>query len=238
MERRKQLSDIYRTLFDKYKAQGWWPIITEQNKAIGKEKWICKYGLDTPNNEEEAFEIAVGAILTQNTSWKNVEKALINLKSSENISTEKVSRMPIEELENLIKPSGFYKQKALRLKEFSKFVASFGSMKTFTEKITRKELLKQKGIGPETCDSILLYACRKKEFIIDAYTKRIFSRIGLLEKDVSYEVAKKFFEENTPRDLEIYNEYHALIVEHAKQFCNKKPICEKCPLNNLCKKII
>jgi len=231
-------------MFDKYKAQGWWPIITEvvstekETSTKDQSKWICKYGLAAPRNQEEAFEIAIGAILTQNTSWKNVEKALINLKSSGNLSIEKISSMPLKNLENLIKPSGFYKQKALRLKEFSKFVLSFGSMRNFIEKIDRETLLKQKGIGHETADSILLYACKQKQFVADAYTKRIFSRIGLIKKDTKYEEVKKSFEENIPKNLEIYNEYHALIVEHAKQFCNKKPACEQCPLSKLCKKMI
>lgn len=227
MSQSKQFSDIYRALFNKYKAQGWWPI-TIDGKSI--------YGVDAPRNEKDAFEIIVGTILTQNTSWKNVEKALINLKSSGNLDLKKINDIQLGELEKLINPSGFYRQKALSIKEFCSFILSFGSFEKFEKKITRELLLEQKGIGPETADSIMLYALRKTEFVVDAYTKRIFSRIGVIKKDEKYEDMKKVFEENIPKDLEIYNEYHALIIEHAKQFCQKKPLCNNCPLNKICKK--
>ena len=261
---KKQLSDIYRILFNAYGPQGWWPIIiTEQSEAIGQKNtqkdstevicktgWICKYDLNAPRSENEIWEIITGAVLTQNTSWKNVEKALINLTEFASCSSQdsiiikkfptlqEISKMPLKELEQLIKPSGFYRQKSQLLKEFARFILSFKSIEDFAKKITREELLKQKGIGPETADSILLYACKKPAFVVDTYTKRIFSRIGLIEKSAKYDEIQKFFQDNIPKDIEIYKEYHALIVQHAKQYCQKKPICYKCPLNKKCRKLI
>lgn len=226
---RTSLFHIYRLLFNRYKPQGWWPVIKD-GRAV--------YGLEAPKNDKEIYEIILGTILTQNTSWKNVVKALANLEKSKNLSIEKINKMNIKKLEELIKPSGFYRQKAQRIKEISSFILSFGSVKNFVKKMTREELLKQKGIGPETADSMLLYACKKPEFVVDAYTKRIFSRIGIVENGASYDEIKELFEANCPKDVEIFNEYHALIVEHAKQFCQKKPMCQECPLSKLCKKML
>ena len=201
---------------------------------------ICAYGLNAPRNDKEVWEIMIGAILTQNTAWKNVEKALGNLIKDNSLDVVKIANIPLPTLQRLIKPSGFYKQKAKRLKSFAQFVLSFGSVNDFTENITRNKLLEFNGIGQETADSIILYACNKPYFVIDSYTRRIFSRLGL-EPDLTsnhkkdYELWRLFFEKNIPKNIELYKEYHALIVQHAKNNCNKNPICDECTIKRLCK---
>jgi len=203
----KQLTAIYEKLMNEFGHQNWWPIKTGSR-----------------------FEICVGAILTQNTNWKNVDKALDNLIAAKALNPRIIAEMPKAKLEKLIKPSGFYKQKAERLKIFSKF---FLSKNNFYKNITREELLKIKGIGNETADSILLYACEKPFFVVDAYTKRVFSRLGLIEG--KYEEVQKFFEQNLNKSVSLYKEFHALIVELAKKYCKKESLCIKCPLNKICK---
>lgn len=190
-----RLMDIYDTLLKFHGHQKWWP---------------CRTG--------NKFEICVGAILTQNTNWGNVEKAIGNLIKAQAISAEKIVGIDIRKLQSLIKPSGFFRQKALRLKEFSRFVLTFGSIDNFLRNVTREELLNVKGIGPETADSILLYACEKPYFVIDAYTRRMFSSLDLIE-DTDYEYIRNFFERRVPRDAQLYKEFHALIVKHAKTCC-------------------
>lgn len=207
------LMRIYNKLLNEYGPQKWWPTIDKDNK----------------------FEIIVGAILTQNTNWGNVERALDNLINARALSPEKIARMNIRKLENLVRPSGFYKQKARRLKEFSIFVTSFKSLDDFLRNVTRGELLSINGIGRETADSILLYACRKPFFVIDAYTRRVFSRLKLIDGKEDYDEIRGFFEERIPRDLNIYKEYHALIVRLAKTRCKNKPECNGCILREFCR---
>ena len=210
------LMNIYNILFSHYGPQRWWPA-------------------ETP------FEVIVGAILTQNTNWRNVEKAIDNLKSVGCLDIRKISKMRKEKLEELIKPSGFYKQKTERLQKFCQFVLDeYGSVEKMfrqdSEKL-RAEILGQKGIGPETADSILLYAGELPFFVVDACTKRIFGRLGFRIND-NYEDVKKFFEKNIPKDVGIYKEYHAFIVELAKEFCRKKSLCKECPLKITCRRKI
>jgi endonuclease-3 related protein len=183
------------------------------------------------------FEICVGAILTQNTNWKNVEKALENMSERKLISPESIAKADVKKLEDAVRPSGFYRQKAERLRLFSEFVMSLGSFDEFAEKVTREQLLGLKGLGPETADSILLYALGRPVFVIDAYTKRIFRRLGFRPFN-SYEDWRNFFEQNVPRDRYVYMEFHALIVELAKHFCRPKPLCPDCPLAGDCAKKI
>lgn len=208
----KLLEDIYYTLLNEYGYQKWWPL------KDGKEPFL---------------EISLGAILTQNTSWKNVEKALENLIKENLISFEKLENIPEELLHQIIKPAGFYKRKSKTIKEFVK-----KTKKIDRKKIDRDFLLSIKGIGKETADSILLYALEKPVFVVDAYTKRIFSRVGILEKNADYDEVQIVFEKNLPKDVNLFKEYHALIVEHGKRFCRKKPLCENCPLKDLCQKNI
>ena len=172
-----------------------------------------------------------GAILTQNTAWNNVEKALFNLRSANLLNIKKISKINLRKLQTLIKPSGFYKQKSKRLKNFAKSIRPIGLI----ENMSREEWLKINGVGPETADSILLYALGKPYFVSDAYTKRLINRLGIFNSE-KYEEIQKFFEKNVPKDVEIYKEYHALIVVLAKNFCKKNPECRNCPILSYCKR--
>lgn len=208
------LLKIYETLLGHYGKQHWWPA-------------------DTP------FEVIVGAILTQQASWTNVELAINNLKKSKKLTPKTIHNLSIKDLERLIKPSGFYKIKAKRLKNFTNFLFDKynGSLKKlFSLSLIelRHELLSVNGIGKETADSIILYAAKKPTFVVDAYTIRIFNRFGLLKSN-KYEEVKEFFENNLPKDVNLFNEYHALIVELGKNICKIKPKCLKCPINRWCK---
>ncbi|WP_457622179.1 endonuclease [Persephonella sp.] len=207
MEESKIL-DLYRTLLDFFGYQNWWPVYS-----------------DNP-----FVEISFGAILTQNTSWSNVEKALRNLVENDLLDLEKVSCIQEEKLQEIIRPAGFYKRKSKTLIEFSRKTKDMKK-----EKVTRDFLLSIKGIGKETADSILLYALNRPYFVVDAYTRRIFSRLGILDKGLSYDEIQKIFEKNLPESINIYKEYHALIVELGKNFCKKKPLCRDCPLFANCK---
>jgi endonuclease-3 related protein len=184
----------------------------------------------SPKKDKERFEIIIGAILTQNTNWKNVEKAIFNLNKAKLVDINKIKKINKKKLASLIRPSGYYNQKAEKLK----IVADFFSK---NKNPTREQLLEVKGIGPETADSILLYALNKPFFVVDAYTKRIFSRIGLCNGKCSYDELQKLFHKNLPKKTKLFNQYHALLVELGKNFCKKKPLCKECPLNKLCKKI-
>ncbi len=176
-------------------------------------------------------------ILTQNTSWKNVEKAIACLKRDNLVDFSKIASVDAEKLALLIKPSGYYNQKAKRLKLFAEHVVgNYGSLKRMLSKGAselRTELLSLHGIGPETADSIILYAAGKPVFVIDAYTKRIFARIGLSTEGSSYGELQALFMESLPSDASLFREYHALIVELGKNVCRKKPLCGACPLKRL-----
>jgi len=198
------------------------------------------YGRLTENN---IFEICAGAILTQNTAWKNVEQALRALKKSEKLSLGKIAVCPLPALAALIRSSGYHNQKAARLKELARRI-----MREHPEGLAawfaqapgsdlRAELLSFKGVGPETADSIALYAARKPVFVIDAYTRRIAGRLGLAG-GLDYAGWQAFFERSLPRNMKMYNEYHALLVKLGKDFCRKnRPACSGCPLNAVCAKL-
>lgn len=182
---------------------------------------------DTP------FEVAVGAILTQNTAWTNVEKAIVNLKREKLLSPRKMLQCAPARLEAALRPAGYFRIKARRLKNFCRFLVEDhgGSIERLARQplaALREELLAVNGIGPETADDILLYACEKPVFVVDAYTRRIFSRHGLVAPDIAYEELRAFFEQNLEPDL--FKEYHGLIVWTGKDFCRRKPQCEGCPL--------
>lgn len=186
---------------------------------------------------ETPFEIVVGAILTQNTNWSNVEKAIKNLKMAGRLSPEEIYGLGTTELAQLIRPSGFFNIKARRVKTFIDwlFSAYGGKLHTmFAQDLQtlRDELLAVKGIGPETADSILLYAGNFPTFVVDAYTYRILSRHGFIPEETTYDEMKAFFEENLPRDAQLFNEYHALLVNIGKTFCRPKRLCEQCPLRD------
>ncbi len=207
------LLDIYDRLFKSFGKQYWWPGDTD-------------------------FEIVIGAILTQNTNWGNVEKAIKNLKEAKVFTPRKLHEIDIKRLAELIRPSGYFNVKARRLKHFIEwlFLKYNGSLpKMFKQDYAtlREELLSVNGIGRETADSILLYAARKPTFVIDAYTKRVLVRHELIPEDYEYEEMKAFFEENLPEDVSLYNEYHALLVRVGKYYCKPKEQCEECPLKGI-----
>ena len=209
----EQLTEIYQLLFDRFGPQHWWP-------------------------GETAFEIITGAILTQNTNWANVEKAIRNLKSAEMLTAEAIHRIELSALAALIRPAGYYNIKARRLKDFvSWFFDNYEGSPANLERINtdqlRAELLAVKGVGRETADSILLYALGRPVFVVDAYTARITVRHGLIEPDADYEQLRELFESNLPQDMQLYNEYHALLVRAGKEFCRPKAHCPGCPLEKL-----
>jgi endonuclease-3 related protein len=207
------LVQLYQLLLDFYGYQGWWPV---------DEGYHATKGTDPRD------EIIIGAVLTQNTAWRNVEKALENLKKYGELSLEFIRQVSAKELEELIKPSGFYRLKAQRLKH----VAEFFNPTDVVEKVNREVLLKVKGIGKETADAILLYAGGRLSFVIDTYTKRLFKRLYGL--DGGYEDLKSYVEGNIPKNPIIYKEFHALIDEHAKAYCKSTPRCGGCFLKSFC----
>jgi endonuclease-3 related protein len=179
----------------------------------------------------------IGAVLTQNTSWKNVEKAILNLKKRKLLSFKRLRDISPAELSEEIRPAGYYNIKADRIKHLIRFIAATynGNIKRLINDKTqslRQGLLAVKGIGHETADSILLYAARKPVFVIDAYTHRILVRHGMAWDEATYQELQELFMDNLPEDSDLFNEFHALIVETGKDFCRKKPRCENCPLKS------
>lgn len=210
-ERRNLLQDIFIRLYRAFGPQHWWPA-------------------ETP------FEVAVGAILTQNTNWQNVEKAIANLKQRGLLEPERLHALKHDELSQLIRPAGYYNVKARRLKVFVDFLirefsGELENMSLLDTEALRKKLLELDGIGPETADSILLYALNKPVFVVDAYTKRVLSRHDIINEHASYEEIQTLFHETLQRDSYLYNEYHALFVKLGKTYCKTKPQCEGCPLD-------
>lgn len=210
-EEKELLTKYYAALSAHFGEQRWWPA-------------------------NSRFEVIVGAILTQNTNWVNVEKAIANLKKAALLTPGAMWAVEKEKLAQEIRPAGYFNVKAKRLKNFLDllFNSYAGSLTKFLKKEVlelRDELLSVNGIGPETADSILLYAANNPAFVVDAYTKRIFTRHRLTKKDVEYHELQKLFTRNLEADSVLYNEYHALIVMTGKEFCKtKEPLCAKCPL--------
>ena len=213
MERR--LREIFERLLDHFGPLHWWPA-------------------ETP------FEVVIGAFLTQNTAWRNVEVAIDALRQAGALSPEGLAELSTEELQQCIRPAGYFRQKAERLHGFVSYLHAehCGNLQRLLSgplEETRRKLLSLKGIGPETADSILLYAGNYPSFVVDAYTRRLFARLGILQGDEDYETIRRLFMEQLPHDVDLYNEYHALIVEECKTFCLKrKPLCVPCPLNSIC----
>ncbi len=207
-----QLPKLYRLLLASYGRQYWWPA-------------------DTP------FEVMVGAVLTQNTNWSNVEKAIANLKSEGLMDARRILEYTPERLADVIRPAGFFRQKAARLTALCRFYLEHGGnrrLRGWQTGALRERLLAIHGIGPETADSILLYALHKPVFVIDAYTIRIFSRLGILDAGIRYADAQDFFHDRLPRNTPLFQEFHALIVAHAKHHCRSRPLCDGCPLAHGC----
>jgi endonuclease-3 related protein len=226
----KTIFRIYKLLYKKFGPRGWWPIILKKGALPIYRKNIYRLSSQT-----QIFQMAIGAILTQNISWDNVKKALVNLYDNDLLSPQQLLKEKEERLHNLIKMTGYYRQKTKRLKEFSfHWLKNYKKWRLMDAASLRQELLSIKGIGRETADSIMLYGFCRFSFVIDSYTKRIYSRA--FDKEINdYEMLKDEFEKNLPEDIAIYNEYHALIVDLAKNNCFKKnPLCASCPINSLC----
>jgi endonuclease-3 related protein len=209
----KKLTEIYQLLYAAFGPQHWWPSQTQ-------------------------FEIIAGAILTQNTNWANVEKAIAHLKTTDCLAPEKLHHLDISRLAELIRPAGYYNIKAKRLKNFVDwFFDNYDGQLTNLENLDtdrlRAELLTVKGIGCETADSILLYALDRPIFVVDAYTARIAFRHQLINPDADYEQLRELFQSNLPQDIQLFNEYHALLVRVGKEFCKPKAKCAGCPLEKL-----
>ena len=209
----QDLTEIYELLYERFGPQHWWP-------------------------GQTTLEIIVGAILTQNASWKNVEKAIANLKAANCLVVEKLYNMDALELGRLIRPAGYYNLKAKRLKNFinrlfEDFEGQLCRMQELDTESLRERLLAITGIGPETADSILLYAFDKPVFVVDAYTARVAVRHGLVEPSVDYESLRDLFQSNLPQEIQLFNEYHALLVQVGKEFCRPRAKCTGCPLEKL-----
>ena len=208
------LNNIYQRLLAHYGHQHWWPA-------------------------QEPFEMIVGAILTQSAAWVNVEKAIANLKAARALSPAALRRLPQPELARLIRPSGYYNVKAAKLRSFAHWLGEYYNDdldKLFggDTDYLRQQLLAIYGVGPETADSIILYAANKPVFVIDAYTRRIISRLGLAPINNSYEAYQALFMHNLPADANLFNEYHALLVCLAKDVCRPHPLCRQCCLSDIC----
>ncbi|MFH1075152.1 MAG: endonuclease III domain-containing protein [Candidatus Firestonebacteria bacterium] len=206
------LKKIYQTLYSYFGPQYWWPA-------------------------KDEFEVIVGAILTQNTAWTNVEKAILQLKTKGILSPEKLYGTDIKIVAGLIRSCGYYNIKAARVKNFldvlfNEFNGRLSSFLALEKQTLRDRLLRIKGIGPETADSIVLYAAKKASFVVDAYTKRFLCRHNLSKSTDSYAQIQSLFENNLPRDVRLFNEYHALFVRLGKDFCRPTPRCNECPLKN------
>ncbi len=193
----------------------------------GNLRW---WPADTP------FEVALGAILTQATAWRNVEKALDNLKAADAFTPEKIHAIPQDTLEELLRPSGYFRVKTKKVRAFVNHIVERPFDVMFKQNVSelRKELLSIYGVGPETADSIILYAAEKPSFVVDTYTYRLFSRLGWVEGNFHYERLRALFMDNLPHDVVLFNEYHALIVRHGARVCKKTPVCEACCLQSMC----
>jgi endonuclease-3 related protein len=211
---REQLLEIYRTLLDFFGPQHWWP-------------------------GETPFEVAVGAILTQNTSWTNVEKAIANLKAAGYLDATRLHELYTAELEKLIRPAGYFRIKAKRLKNFidwlcNEYGGDLQNLEAISTTRLREELLSLSGIGPETADSILLYALNRPIFVVDTYTARVMVRHGLISPEgLDYHQLQDLFMSNLEPDAALFNEFHALLVMTGKDYCKPKPRCSPCPLDRL-----
>lgn len=241
---RMKLQALYEILLDAYGPQGWWPVLGMKGSPGFDDRGYHPGLHAIPETGRQRWEILCGAILTQNTAWKNVEKAMTALLSSGVDSPEAVSALPIERLAELIRPSGYYNQKAERLRLFAEFLTA-----NHDTVPARETLLSLKGIGPETADSMLLYAWRKPVFVVDLYTIRLLIRSKLLSPDIMDKQPKKRYEHvqnfittrfysAQPDVVPVYSEFHGLILQHAKRHCSAKPSCAACPLEQRCPKMI
>ncbi|MFH1723154.1 MAG: hypothetical protein ABII00_00890 [Elusimicrobiota bacterium] len=227
-------TEAYRRLLARFGPQGWWPVT-----ARGGTRPRYRPGRFEPPGGRQALEVCLGAILTQNTAWANVWKALVALNGAEGVDLGRLARMPRRRLERLIRPSGYYVQKAVKLKAFVRHALGTGtSLARWLRRSPlaglRTELLSIHGVGPETADSMLLYAGARPVFVVDAYTDRIGRRLGWFGPDAGYARVQGFFEGRLTRSARVYNECHALLVRLAKDHCRIVPRCGECPLRARC----
>jgi len=218
-----KIKKMYNLLLNKYGYQGWWPLINYKCKKTLKTKFIEKYhpkDYSFPKTKNELFEICIGCILTQNTSWLNVEKSLYNLNQLKLINPNKIINSHSSTIQKCIKPSGYFNLKTKYIKNFTKaFLENKWSNKNPPSRI---ELLDIKGVGNETADSILLYGFKVPSFVIDAYTKRILLNLKILNKEEPYNKIKYLFENSLEQKYELFQEFHALLVKHAKMYYTNK----------------
>ena len=209
---RENLMDIYNRLYKHFGPQHWWP-------------------------GQTPFEVMVGAVLTQNTAWINVERAIANLRAAGCVDADRILAVRQATLAAMLRPAGYFNVKARRLRNYCRWYRGCGGHDAIAVMDTvhlRRELLSVNGIGPETADDILLYAFGRPVFVIDAYTRRLFGRLGLLDDSAGYETLRAYFERHLRADASLFNEYHALIVRHAKDICKTRPRCAECCLRGLC----
>jgi len=232
-----RIARIYSYLHKNYGPQGWWPLlelegsIDKNQTKTGSVRGYHPANYTYPRTKAQQFEICVGAILTQNTAWPNVEKALLNLRQKKLLSPHSILKAEQALLAKAIRPAGYFNQKAKKLRIFSEF---YIKKSDFGKRVpSREELLSLWGIGPETADSMLLYAFKVPTFVIDAYTRKIFLNLGLIKEDWDYGRIKALFETSLPRNLKLYQEYHALIVEHAKRYYGRNSDRSKDPLKEI-----
>ncbi len=208
----QQVRQIFDLLLDIYGKQGWWPA-------------------------ETSFEVMVGAVLTQNTAWSNVERAIANLKEAGVLHQQGILELSRDELAELIRPSGYFNVKAQRVHNLCRFLSENGgegALRDMDLDSARSMLLSINGVGHETADDIMLYALEHPVFVVDAYTRRIFSRLGMLQGDEGYDEIRVWFEQALGPQVLLFKEYHALIVLHGKETCKTKPHCSQCGLVGLC----
>ncbi|NPV00350.1 MAG: hypothetical protein HPY53_03105 [Brevinematales bacterium] len=233
MKPRALLDRTYALLLKHFGPRNWWPIVKN-----ARPHYLPEY-LVRQRTPAEIFEIAVGAILTQNTAWGNVVLAIDNLKRAKVLSRRGIAVTPPDALAEMVKPSGYFNQKAKKLKALNLYIDTElkGKLSRLAElplEQARESLLSVWGVGKETADSILLYGLGMPVFVVDAYTRRIFSRMGAVDKDAEYDTIRAYFEKYTDNDILLYREFHALIVEQGKDVCKNKPRCELCVLKKLC----
>ncbi|MCE5215290.1 MAG: endonuclease III domain-containing protein [Methanobacterium sp.] len=223
-----QIYEIYQQLYHLYGPQGWWPLINFKGKnpiKTGINQGYHPLNYDLPVERNQIYEVIIGAILTQNTSWLQANGAVQNLNQLDALEPEKLLQLDDEKLKSAIRCAGFLNQKSTYLKEITRFFIELNGRTP-----VRDDLLQVKGVGPETADSILLYAYKIPEFVVDTYTRRIFSHLKMVNNKIKYKELKELFESNLTRDVPVYQEYHALLVEHAKRYYNKKPYGLRDPL--------
>ena len=243
------LHELYDALYEHYGPQGWWPllecnILNQNPTGRGRCTGYHPNDYDIPTTDSQALEIMIGTILTQNTSWINAEKAIYKLNENDILSIEALGKIPTEQLAEMIISSGYYNQKAIKLKILINFLQKnpISSLQNMPVEVLRNLLLSVKGVGFETADSMILYALKKPIFVVDAYTRRLLYHMGFIPinqfKPAAYNSIQELFHRDSslPSDVKLYNEFHALIVQHCVHICEKKPNCTKCFLSVSCMK--